>query len=471
MSRKQPEATPPDVTKWSKQGPERKIGETNVVVQTREYKLITPLFGGGVEPGVNDPITLIRGTEIRGQLRFWWRAIRGGQFGGDLAKMKKREDAIWGAANTAKPRTESSDEKSDESEPEVRVESVQIIVDITKQGKSIEPFQIKETETYGKKKFDSRPNNLTLGYVVFPLQPPRDELTRAKKKEDISLKTIQEDIVFTLTISFAVKWKDEIQAALWAWETFGGIGARTRRGFGSLQLEKVDKQENKDLPLADPVEAREWLAGNLKHWIKGEKYPDNVPHLTLNPRLYVSDFATSPMRSWAILINKLKEFRQSRRSYHDKDGKVKPGRSNWPEAEAIRQKTGDRSLKRPSLGHPQKYPRAVFGLPIVFHFKDEREGDPHDMTLQGPEGQDRLASPLILRPLICQKGQTLGLALYLEGVRLPDKLSLEGRVTNQVQKFPLNVSETQLIAREAATVPILVGQTDVLQAFLNFLEK
>ena len=80
------------------------IGGTEVIVQTRQYRLVTPLFGGGATAGANDPDYLIRGTEIRGQLRFWWRAIRGGQpaFQGSLIKMKAREDEIWGAASNTK---------------------------------------------------------------------------------------------------------------------------------------------------------------------------------------------------------------------------------------------------------------------------------------------------------------------------------------------------------------------------------
>ena len=59
----------------------------DLIVQERTYKLITPLYGGGVEAGKTDSVTPIRGTEIRGQLRFWWRAMRGGQFNGDLQTM------------------------------------------------------------------------------------------------------------------------------------------------------------------------------------------------------------------------------------------------------------------------------------------------------------------------------------------------------------------------------------------------
>ena len=68
---------------------------SDVNTQVRRYKLITPLYGGGVKAGEVDTVTPIRGTAVRGQLRFWWRAIRGGQFDGNLAKMKEKEDEMW----------------------------------------------------------------------------------------------------------------------------------------------------------------------------------------------------------------------------------------------------------------------------------------------------------------------------------------------------------------------------------------
>src|SRR5438128_2380167 len=68
------------------------------ITQVRRYRLITPLFGGGVQPKEVDPIKAIRETGIRGQLRFWWRATRGT---GTLAEMKQREDALWGSAGAS----------------------------------------------------------------------------------------------------------------------------------------------------------------------------------------------------------------------------------------------------------------------------------------------------------------------------------------------------------------------------------
>src|SRR2546423_570031 len=76
---------------------QRRIGGQTEKLITRvlRYVVITPLFGGGVAPAVADPVTVVRGSEIRGHLRFWWRACRGGQYNGDLCAMKETEDLIW----------------------------------------------------------------------------------------------------------------------------------------------------------------------------------------------------------------------------------------------------------------------------------------------------------------------------------------------------------------------------------------
>src|SRR5205085_10778174 len=95
----------------------------------RKYELITPLFGGGVKAGENDNITPISGKAIRGHLRFWWRATRGGQFNGDLEAMKAREAEIWGAASTIN--------KPSPSQVQIEVE-----INEDERGKDESPFSV-----------------------------------------------------------------------------------------------------------------------------------------------------------------------------------------------------------------------------------------------------------------------------------------------------------------------------------------
>ena len=69
---------------------------------TRDYsiRLITPMFGGGVEAGEPDPSYPIRGSSIRGQLQFWWRATRGAAFA-THEELFKRHGSIWGTTTKA----------------------------------------------------------------------------------------------------------------------------------------------------------------------------------------------------------------------------------------------------------------------------------------------------------------------------------------------------------------------------------
>ena len=70
---------------------------------SRDYaiRLVTPLCGGGVEPGQADPSLPIRGASIRGQLRFWWRTTCGRLL--PTNKMWRREEEIFGSRDFPSP--------------------------------------------------------------------------------------------------------------------------------------------------------------------------------------------------------------------------------------------------------------------------------------------------------------------------------------------------------------------------------
>lgn len=406
--------------------------DDTIITQIREYELITPLFGGGVAPSEADPVTVIRGTEIRGQLRFWWRACRSGNKG--LNQMKEAEDKLWGAAA-----------KKDDSSVKHN-ESVQISLEVTNPGTAVKPFNVQEGDRRKKVVANTDPV-APPAYAAFPMQPTDKDL----QKPNLKLKEVRSNITFKLTITFPTYQREEVEAALWAWETFGGLGARTRRGFGALHLLKVNGKINDDLPPADIQGARQWLQTKLANFVSDGTAPKDVPHLSKNAEYKFAYPSQNGYVAWKQLIRRLSSFRQI------PDGRQ--GKSLWPEAEAIRQ--GLRSDA--SSG---KFPRAAFGLPIVFHFKDQNKGEPKDTTLQGAEkGKERLASPLILRPLGCQNNRAIGLAIILDGPRIPPS----GVVFVEEDSNTQHPANTLLRPDEARRIPPLKGESDVLKAFLNYL--
>ncbi|MFH0988534.1 MAG: type III-B CRISPR module RAMP protein Cmr1 [bacterium] len=421
-----------------------KDSDGNVIIkQERKYELITPLYGGGVEAGKNDDITAINGKTIRGHLRFWWRSTRGGQFGGNLEEMKKREAVLWGGA--------SGEDKPSPSK-------VQVGIKVTEKGSPIHPF-----ETNGGWR------NSSLLYAAFPLQETNQAVSAGIK--------------FTLMISYPIEENSEIEAALWAWDTFGGIGARTRRGFGALKQGTLS---------AKIVKLQERITEDLKKHVPLENWHRDVPHLSKNLSFVIVSRKQKENRvpfdsvdeAWEHLIKELKDFRQSRSGRRF-------GRSKWPEPEQIRRITGQRNRPEdPILLSVEKFPRAVFGLPIIFHFKDGNEEppyspvhDPIETTLKGgkylegttPKYRERLASPLILRPLACGNNKAVGLAVLLQSPRVPPEgLRLTGdRIDPSVQSNLIKTEALKIEPLKQLAVKLKKDddELDVLEAFMDMLRK
>ncbi len=441
------------------------IADENIIKQIRKYKLITPLFGGGAVTKKADAVKIIRETEIRGQLRFWWRAIRGGQFS-SIPEMKKVEDSIFGS--TEIPST------------------IKIEIQIENKGSK---FNLPRE----------------LGYASFPL---RD-----------SDAFVLNGISFILVISFPIKFKDDLDATFWIWETFGGIGARTRRGFGALQLWEL--KENDKVTTFEVTDSEQKIREKAKKVIVDGNAPKGTPYLKKELRILVLEKPLSVIEVWKKLIDNYKNFRQQRRieqeyNYDRKKLEDKPKRSKWNEPEAIRNLIGQRleRLERrdretnkiiPERHHQpiepdfEKFPRASFGLPIVFKFKDSfKSENPNDRgfdrnyldprkTILNPTGFERFSSPLILRPVFCSNNKSLGVALILENDKKLDEIGLtletqegsdwsrsglKSSFDDENQAKEIKVADTNKeTIKKLGTNDLLQDETDVIQAFLNYLEK
>ncbi|MBX9695399.1 MAG: hypothetical protein K2Z81_23645, partial [Cyanobacteria bacterium] len=106
------------------------------------------------------------------------------------------------------------------------------------------------------------------------------------------------------------------------------------------------------------------------------------------------------------------------------------------EPETIRSLTKRRSERHdPIAGMPVgSFPRAEFGLPIVFHFQDPDRSEPLDTILQpNVNGQsfDRMSSPLIVKPLAMGKDKAVPLILLLQTIPLEQVELIEKKENGQ----------------------------------------
>jgi len=362
----------------------------------RSYEFITPVFGGGVRiDGArkrHDPVTPVRAPSLRGQLRFWWRAVNPRGCAA-VAALHAAETAVFGAASV------SSRDALD--------------VAVIDQPKSYRELGVMVLEGMD-----------AIAYGAFPLRDP-DAVPHGVLHVHQG--------AWKVTFHYGEAVRDDVEAALWAWAHFGGLGGRTRRGFGAV------KQVGGALPS---------IADGWKRWIAKETRPKSVPWPSLRADAATwmatsSRGHTTGLDAQKQLLGELRKLRQGPlgRNPQSANDPRRPGRSYWPEADAIRAVTKTRDP-----GHAQRvtqgevFPRGAFGMPIVFHFKDR--GDPKDTQLLpvvGGETLGRLSSPLVLRPHATTQGYE-ALALVLDHPAY-DAVTLEGSRVKEAQRATVTHAE------------------------------
>lgn len=376
---------------------------------TASCNLITPMFGGGVTPGEVDRAMPIRASALRGQLRFWWRLLQdAGRESENSADLFQDECALWGAISSNGPQASR-----------VRV---QIVGD-----------QVGEPQLVQARESDS-------GFPPYALILDR--------KDNPWL--IRQGYSFELVLRFNERvtptQREEVVEALRWWASFGGVGARTRRGLGAVKA------------VGDHTELKPVTAEEVK--AKGGW-------------MIVGKTAINAVKAWKDSVGALQRFRQGPGVGRNQGQHNRPGRSRWPEADTIR-----RTAKTHAPMHQPKhkvdgfYPRAAFGLPLVFHFKDKNQGDPRgkdsDSLELNPKGQDRMASPLILRPYF--DGQRCRpMALLLPGWE--ERISTVVNFNSQ-QVAPAWPEDPRTRKQLAENVEPMKGRgTDALSAFMRYFQE
>lgn len=428
------------------------------VVREYQISLITPLFGGGVEAGAPDETLPIRGTSIRGQLRHWWRVAIGRGLGN---QMWQREEEIFGSTEFPSPVDIRVLEQPD-------VQRVDPSYSDRFGPIAYALFSAIENQQQVAKEGSAFRIQLAWESAA-GLQAQRNAQNVQRKRDGRSLlPSAIEDIGFDIATAFR------------AWCTFGGLGARTRRGCGAIFCKEVTS-ELVDLP----------------------------------DRVLIASPQSSALDAWKEAVKAYRDFRQSPRGRkHQKVISTKagsktiqvPGRSHWPEADSIRKITGS-ALRPPPSATPSgvsadedtsdhsvpvvpeeilpAFPRAILGLPINFHFADgpgkNRPGqtnkDPQDVQLvpllpDNSDSVDRMSSPVITRPLwrdgkwcpgviISEQHLPSGLRVRLVGTR--------ARASGADLSFDLGFQH--VVNPSLSVLSQMRGHASALDALRDFLES
>ena len=275
---------------------------------TLKCTLMTPMFGGGVTPGVVDRGLPIRPGAVRGQLRFWWRLLHRADPGSQATF--SAEAALWGAISGTGPRASR--------------------VALHVGGGPVGPEGMVRADD---RRFPS--------YAFILERDDNPDLLKSGYEFTLTLR-------FTPTVTDAQR--DQVIEALRWWASFGGVGARTRRGLGAVKA------------TSDDIELQPVTREDVES--RGGRMALGAPR-------------ENAIEAWKDAVEALKNFRQGEKVARNRGNGKRPGRSRWPEPDTIRRLTGACAPgHKPEHAVDGFFPRAAFGLPLVFQFKNKNQGDP-----------------------------------------------------------------------------------------------
>lgn len=383
---------------------------------TIPLKTITPIVGGGVEPGEPDAVDPVRLPSVRGMLRWWWRALFHGSEE-SAATLFNREIALWGGV--------SDDEAVGSRKSRVRPSIV-----VRHEGELVRGHHRRGATGSLSPVPDWSPLDQRLAYALFPLQLSKDERAQHRGAASAPTNELRRNVRFDLQVEVWPQQPgsqeasgvtrdierdvEEVLLAVLAWVHFGGIGARTRRGFGALAFDG-----EVDLHGTVPGKVRSLHRQGVAELWKQLQAASRPGSRLRGAMALAGDSQASAERAQADEVATLQEFRQAigtarARSSRPEASPRQPGHSHWPEPTALRQLAGSGAeWLQSSPASDRCFPRAAFGLPIEVKFKD-RVDERADASVRS-EQTTRWCSPVLLRPVSVSDRSYQPVLLLLRG--------------------------------------------------------
>ena len=326
------------------------------------YRVVTPLFCAGVDQKNGPELRL---PSFKGVLRYWWRALAWSRCRSGLGVLRQQEDRLFGSANGGQSRVLMR--MATALEPEAVAQPKVLSISASSDGVVGDGARYLG---YGLMEAKSSKKGTEAGQIQRGcLRSPFDFTVqmRARRLDDREFRSLTD--------------------ALIALGTLGGLGARSRRGYGSVALEslRVNGQERWPAPTT-AGELRDSIA-SLHH----ERHEDEAelpPFTALSKKarhVLLANGERAPVELLDLVGREFVRFRswgykgrvlgqQSERNFQRDHDLMK---TNW----------------RQRKTHPE---RIAFGLPHNYGKYDDQKVGPWDEF-------DRRASPLFIHLHQCDR--------------------------------------------------------------------
>jgi CRISPR-associated protein Cmr1 len=322
-----------------------------------KFHIVTPLFMFGSDKFKAE----LRVPSIKGVLRFWWRALALGRMS-SISKVREEEARIFGSAG------------NDVGQAKVYLK-LKLPEDVVQYKDPI--LKYADGEPVG-------PGARYLGYGLVEAVPSKRRNTKEGQLLRSCLKYPLEGVL-SLLIRNGTRSEDikGIESAVIAMGLFGGLGSRSRKGYGSFNL--VELKLGEEILYRMPRDADDLM---LKIGSFFKEY-NIMAHSGLPPytaysdltRIDIVDKSTDPLR----LLNSVGEAMQMYRSW-GRGGKVngKVAERNFKDDHDLALE----AIKTRVDTHPR---RVAFGLPHNYYFSSYKE-----KVDVKPARLERRASPLFI---------------------------------------------------------------------------
>lgn len=348
------------------------------------YKIVTPLFSAGTDPGHAE----LRLPSFKGVLRFWWRALAWSRCDGDLAEIKQQEDALFGSAGAGQSRILMRLVGKASIQPITVGTVLKVPSTNTTVGEGARYLGYGVMEAFGSRKKNTQDGQLARACLLAPIE-------------------------FTVSIRARDLTRDQIQSlkqALIAVGMLGGIGAKSRKGYGSLVLRSL-RVDDKDAWTAP--EAVDDLRGAIAR-LYPQGTSDELPEFTaLSKRtrhVLLSSGRMEPVELLDLVGREIVRFRSWGRN-----GKILGGR-----VDSEKLFEDDHDLMKQQVGKRQSHPRRIaFGLPHNYGKPSDQQVNPHDRQL------DRRASSMFIHIHECGQA-SVAVVSFLPARFLP--VDREGKI-------------------------------------------
>lgn len=369
---------------------------------------ITPLFLAGND---QDAVEL-RAASLRGQLRYWYRALLGGLGVMPSNRLHELESQVFGKEERGSPLL-------------VRVKDIRWAGGRIKENKELDLG-------YDKAKRETRRPGLT--YLLYSTQLGGNQRPYADVGTTFTLEFVSFDKEAEKVLKLA-------SCALWCWTHLGGLGTRARRGGGNIQVREVRDEANvlKDFPdfTLTGVNSPEALKAHLENGLKNIR--DLVARLNALAPGAVNSRADFPILHpdhadiWIVQSawnNALEAMEQAGKKFQQFRYKRGP---DFPSVLNDYLNAG----RSPTLERP------AFGLPLQFRYRSA----PDKQAMVETEHFTRRASPLLLRFLKLGDGRIALVLIHFRSSFLPsgERLKIKDQSKGAKQR-------PQLTSPPAATV-------------------